>query len=260
MPDFKGYLSDLGGPSANMYGMHGRNLNACEKCKRPSCIHPQVCPNLNTDHTRLLEVYHAVDSMPGIKKSFIGSGVRYDLLLYKSKDETANKAAQEYTRELITRHVSGRLKVAPEHTSERVLKLMRKPSFSQFETFKRIFDRINQEEGLRQQIIPYFISSHPGCHEEDMAQLAAITRKMGYKLEQVQDFTPTPMTIATEMWYTGYDPYTLEPVFSAKTPREKEAQRQYFFWYKEQQHGNHRTNRRPEEPREEKRRRNRRHQ
>ena len=268
MTDFKGYLSDLGGPSANMYGMHGRNLNACEKCKRPSCINPQICPNLDTNHSKLLEVYRAVDSLPGIKKSFIGSGVRYDLLLYKSKDEAANRAAQEYTRELITRHVSGRLKVAPEHTSDRVLRLMRKPSFQQFYDFKRIFDRINREEHLNQQIIPYFISSHPGCHEEDMAQLAAITRKLGFKLEQVQDFTPTPMTIATEMWYTGYDPYTLEPVFSAKTPREKEAQRQYFFWYKDapqdshkprKSHDNHRTNPRPEKPDKEKRGRHRRH-
>ena len=234
MPDFKGYLSDLGGPSANMYGMHGRNLNACEKCKRPSCIHPQICPNLNTDHSKLLDVYHAVDALPGIKKSFIGSGVRYDLLLHKSKDEAANRAAREYTRELITRHVSGRLKVAPEHTSDRVLHYMRKPPFSQFEEFKRIFDRICREEHLNQQIIPYFISSHPGCHEQDMQQLAAITRRLGFHLEQVQDFTPTPLTIATEMWYTGYDPYTLEPVFSAKTPEEKKAQNQYFFWYKNQ--------------------------
>ena len=234
MPDFKGYLSDLGGPSANMYGMHGRNLNACERCKRPSCIHPQICPNLDTNHSKLLDIYRAVDALPGIKKSFIGSGVRYDLLLYKSKDEAANRAAQEYTRELITRHVSGRLKVAPEHTSDRVLQLMRKPSFQQFYEFKRQFDRICREEHLNQQIIPYFISSHPGCHEEDMQQLATITRRLGFHLEQVQDFTPTPLTIATEMWYTGYNPYTLEPVFSAKTPKEKEAQRQYFFWYKDQ--------------------------
>ena len=233
MPDFKGYLSDLGGPSANMYGMHGRNHNACEKCKRPSCIHPQICPNLDTNHSRLIDIYRAVDALPGIKKSFIGSGVRYDLLLYHSKDEAANRAAREYTRELITRHVSGRLKVAPEHTSDRVLQYMRKPPFQQFQDFKRIFDRICREEHLNQQIIPYFISSHPGCHEQDMAQLAAITRKMGFRLEQVQDFTPTPMTVSTETWYTGLDPYTLQPVFSAKTPREKEAQRQYFFWYKD---------------------------
>ena len=232
MPDFKGYLSDLGGPSANMYGMHGRNLNACEKCRRPSCIHPQICPNLDTNHSKLLDIYHAVDALPGIKRSFIGSGVRYDLLLYRSKDEAANQAAQQYTRELITHHVSGRLKVAPEHTSDNVLRLMRKPSFQQFYEFKRIFDRINHEEGLNQQIIPYFISSHPGCHEADMAELAVITKQLDFHLEQVQDFTPTPMTNATETWYTGYDPYTLEQVFSAKTPREKLAQRQYFFWYK----------------------------
>ena len=253
MPDFKGYLSDLGGPSANMYGMHGRNLNACEKCKRPSCIHPQICPNLDTNHSRLLEIYRAVDALPGIKKSFIGSGVRYDLLLYHSKDEAANRAAQEYTRELIMRHVSGRLKVAPEHTSDRVLMLMRKPSFQQFYEFKRQFDRINCEEHLNQQIIPYFISSHPGCHEEDMAQLADITRKLGFHLEQVQDFTPTPMTVSTETWYTGFDPYTLEPVFSAKTPHEKEAQRQYFFWYKDNNNANHRTGHHAEKSDKEKR-------
>ncbi len=232
MPDFKGNLSDLGGPSANMYGMSGRNKNACEKCKRPSCIHPQVCPNLNTDHSKLLDIYHAVDALPGIKHSYIGSGVRYDLLLHRSKDEASNQAAMQYTRELITHHVSGRLKVAPEHTSDRVLYLMRKPSFSQFYDFKRIFDRINREENLRQQIIPYFISSHPGCHEEDMAELAVLTKNLDFHLEQVQDFTPTPMTNATETWYTGYDPYTLEPIFSAKSQKEKLAQRQYFFWYK----------------------------
>lgn len=232
MPHFKGYLSDLGGPSANMYGMEGRNKSICERCKRPSCIHPQVCPNLNTSHAKLLEIYRAVDALPEVKKSFIGSGVRYDLLLYRGKDEAANRSAEEYTRELICRHVSGRLKVAPEHTSDAVLRLMRKPSFSQFEQFKRIFDRINREHGLNQQIIPYFISSHPGCHEQDMAELAVKTKRLDFQLEQVQDFTPTPMTTATEMFYTGYDPYTLEPVFSAKSPKEKLAQRQYFFWYK----------------------------
>ena len=235
MDDFKGYLSDLGGPSANMYGMHGRNLLACEKCKRPSCIHPQVCPNLNTDHSALLDIYHAVDALPKVKKSFIGSGVRYDLLLYHSKDEKSNEAARQYTRELICKHVSGRLKVAPEHTSDKVLYLMRKPSFQQFEQFKRIFDRINREENMRQQLIPYFISSHPGCKEADMAELAVITKRLDFHLEQVQDFTPTPMTIATEMWYSGYDPYTLEPVFSAKTAREKLAQRMFFFWYKHEE-------------------------
>ena len=238
LPDFKGYLSDLGGPSANMYGMHGRNLKACERCRRPSCIHPAVCPNLNTDHTPLLDIYHAVDALPGIKKSFIGSGVRYDLLLHRSPDEQVNQAARAYTRELICQHVSGRLKVAPEHTSDRVLMQMRKPSFQLFEQFKRIFDRINREENLRQQIIPYFISSHPGCEEADMAELAVITKRLDFHLEQVQDFTPTPMTVATETWYTGFDPYTLQPVFSAKTQREKLAQRQFFFWYKPEERRN----------------------
>lgn len=232
MPGFKGYISDLGGPSANMYGMRGRNLNACEKCKRPSCIHPQICPNLNTDHTALLDIYRSVDAIPGIKKSFIGSGVRYDLILHHSKDEESNKAAMEYARELITKHVSGRLKVAPEHTSDNVLQLMRKPLFRQFDDFKHIFDRINREAHLNQQIIPYFISSHPGCREEDMAQLAVLTKRLDFQLEQVQDFTPTPMTVSTETWYTGYDPYTLQEVYSAHSPKEKLAQRQYFFWYK----------------------------
>lgn len=232
LPDFKGYISDLGGPSANMYGMHGRNLKACERCKRPSCIHPAVCANLDTNHSRLLDIYHAVDAVPQVKKSFISSGVRYDLLLHRSKDEKTNEAARQYTHELICKHVSGRLKVAPEHTSDDVLRLMRKPSFKLFDQFKRVFDRINREENLRQQLIPYFISSHPGCREEHMAELAVMTKKLNFHLEQVQDFTPTPMTIATETWYTGYDPYTLEKVFSAKTPREKLAQRQFFFWYK----------------------------
>lgn len=238
MPDFKGYISDLGGPSANMYGMAGKNKNICEKCKRPSCINPQICPNLDTDHSRLIDIYRAVDALPGIKKSFIGSGVRYDLLLHKSKDEKTNLSAREYTKELICKHVSGRLKVAPEHTSDNVLRLMRKPSFKQFEEFKRIFDEINRREGLNQQIIPYFISSHPGCKEEDMAELAVITKRLNFHLEQVQDFTPTPMTVSTETWYSGFDPYTLEPVFSAKTQREKLAQRQFFFWYKPEERRN----------------------
>ncbi len=232
MPDFKGYLSDLGGPSANMYAMQGKDTNICHKCKRPSCIHPQVCKNLNTDHAPLLDIYRAVDSMKGIKKSFIGSGVRYDLLLHETDDDKVNANNRTYTRELITRHVSGRLKVAPEHTSDAVLDLMRKPSFRLFHRFKNIFDTINDRENLRQQIIPYFISSHPGCTAEDMADLAAQTKNLNFKLEQVQDFTPTPMTVSTEAWYTGVHPYTLQSVYSAKTPKEKLAQRQFFFWYK----------------------------
>ena len=232
MPDFKGYLSDLGGPSANMYAMGGNDQDKCRKCKRPSCIHPKVCPNLNTDHRPLLDIYHAVDALPGIKKSFIGSGVRYDLLLHESKDPAINRSTKEYTRELIAKHVSGRLKVAPEHTSDSVLHIMRKPPFSQFYDFKKIFDKINNELNLCQQIIPYFISSHPGCTQEDMAELAVITKRLDFHLEQVQDFTPTPMTVATEAWHTGYHPYNLQPIFSAKTQKEKLAQRMFFFWYK----------------------------
>lgn len=229
MPDFRGYISDLGGPSANMYMMKGRDQSKCERCKRPSCIHPKICPNLYGDHRPLLDIYRAVDALPGVKKSFIGSGVRYDLLLHNWQDEELNRAARDYTYELITRHVSGRLKVAPEHTEDHVLSLMRKPSFAQFHQFKAQFDRICQREGLRQQIVPYFISSHPGCHERDMARLAQQVRHLGFHLEQVQDFTPTPMTVSTETWATGYHPYTLQPVFSAKDPEEKQRQRQYFF-------------------------------
>lgn len=232
MPDFKGYLSDLGGPSANMYAMHGKDMNLCSRCRRPSCIHPVVCPNLDADHRPVTEIYRAVDALPGVKKSFVGSGVRYDLLLHEYKDEKLRRAAREYTRELILHHVSGRLKVAPEHTSDNVLRLMRKPSFALFHDFKRIFDRINREAGLNQQLVPYFISSHPGCRAEDMAELAALTKDLDFRLEQVQDFTPTPMTVATETWYSGYHPYTLEKVFSAKTPAEKLRQRMFFFWYK----------------------------
>lgn len=231
MPDFKGYISDLGGPSANMYKMQGRDLSVCEKCKRPSCIYPGICPNLNTNHAPLLDIYRSVDNLPKVKKSFIGSGVRYDMLLHRGKDETVNKAAGEYTKELIANHVSGRLKVAPEHTSNRTLDVMRKPSFGQFYQFKNIFDAENKKNNLNQQLIPYFISSHPGCTEEDMAELAAITKNLNFKLEQVQDFTPSPMTLATEIYYTGYHPYSLEKVYTAKTPSQKESQRQFFFWY-----------------------------
>jgi uncharacterized radical SAM protein YgiQ len=231
MPDFKGYLSDLGGPSANMYRMAGKDLSICEKCKKPSCIFPRICPNLNTDHSDLLDIYHAVDQMPEIKKSFIGSGIRYDLLLHRGKDEKANAAAEKYTVELIRNHVSGRLKVAPEHTSEKTLNIMRKPSFEQFFRLKKIFDDINKKYHLNQQLIPYFISSHPGCTEEDMAELAVITKNLNFKLEQVQDFTPSPMTLATEIYYTGVHPYTLEPIYTAKTKEEKNAQRQFFFWH-----------------------------
>lgn len=231
MHDFKGYISDLGGPSANMYSMGGKDTGICERCTRPSCLHPKPCPNLNNNHAPLLEIYHAVDALLQIKKSFIGSGVRYDLSMAPSGDETIDDINRRYNRELIANHVSGRLKVAPEHTSDHVLNLMRKPSFRLFYKFKRIFDKVNTDCGMHQQLIPYFISSHPGCTEEDMAELAAETKKLDFRLEQVQDFTPTPMTLATEIYYTGIHPYTGEKIFTAHTEREKLAQRRFFFWY-----------------------------
>ena len=222
LPEWKGYLSDLGGPSANMYGMHGKDMTLCEQCARPSCLYPNICKNLNQDFTKLLHIYSKVDSLPYIKKSFVGSGIRYDLM------------NEQYGRELITHHVSGRLKVAPEHTSDNVLKIMRKPSWEQYERFHRFFEKVNKEEGMRQQLIPYFISSHPGCTNKDMQQLAERCRQLHYRPEQVQDFTPTPMTLATTMFYTGLNPYTMEPVYVAKTKEEKQKQNSYFFWWKPQ--------------------------
>lgn len=220
LPEWKGYLSDLGGPSANMYGMHGKDMTLCEKCARPSCLHPTICKNLNQDFVPLMAIYNKVDSLPYVKKSFVGSGIRYDLM------------NEQYGEELIKHHVSGRLKVAPEHTSSSVLKLMRKPSWEQYERFYHFFEKVNDEAGLRQQLIPYFISSHPGCTNKDMQQLAERCRQMHYRPEQVQDFTPTPMTLATTMFYTGLNPYTMEPVYVAKTKEEKQKQNSYFFWWK----------------------------
>ena len=231
MPDFKGYISDLGGPSANMYAMGGRDKSICARCRRPSCLHPAVCPNLNTDHGPLLDIYRKVDALPGVKKSFVGSGVRYDLSMHRTGDEAVDATNRRYNRELIAHHVSGRLKVAPEHTEDAVLDVMRKPSFSLFEQFTRLFDEINRRNNLRQQLIPYFISSHPGCREIDMAELAVKTRELNFHLEQVQDFTPTPMTVATEIYYSGIHPYTGKEIFTATRPEQKLAQRKYFFWY-----------------------------
>lgn len=234
MPDFKGYLSDLGGPSANMYKMEGKNLRICQRCTRPSCIHPNICTNLDTDHSAMTDIYASVDSMKGIKKAFIGSGVRYDML-YNNMASTKEKESHKlYMEELITKHVSGRLKVAPEHTSDHVLNVMRKPSFKLFHKFKVDFDRINKSEKLNQQIIPYFISSHPGSEELDMANLACETHDMDFKLEQVQDFTPTPMTVATVIYYSGYHPYTLEKMYTPVSKTEKLNQRMFLFWYKKE--------------------------
>ena len=231
LPDFKGHLTDMGGPSANMYNMKGKNLDLCRKCKRPSCIFPKVCFNLNTSHEKLTNLYKKADAMPEVKQLTIGSGIRYDIL-----SETNNKKGgedlNEYIKQLTQHHVSGRLKIAPEHTSDDVLKAMRKPSFELYYEFMKKFEQYSEEANLNQQIVPYFISSHPGCKPENMAELAATTKSAGLRLEQVQDFTPTPMTLATVTYYTGLDPYTLKPVYSARTKTEKKSQNMFFFWYK----------------------------
>ncbi|WP_299577661.1 YgiQ family radical SAM protein [uncultured Sunxiuqinia sp.] len=234
MPDFKGYISDLGGPSANMYKMKGIHEEICRKCKRPSCIFPDICKNLDINHKPMLDLYRKVRQHPKIKKAFVGSGIRYDMILHETKDKQVNKTNMTYLREVVKHHVSGRLKVAPEHTSDDVLKIMRKPSFKLFYKLNKTFNEINKQEGLNQQLIPYFISSHPGCHNSDMANLAAETKQLDFKLEQVQDFTPTPMTLATVIYYTGYHPYTMEKVFTPKSKKEKLSQRKFFFWYKKE--------------------------
>jgi len=234
MPDFKGYLSDIGGPSANMYKMKGKVQEICDKCVAPSCISPVICSNLDTSHKPLTELYQAVDKHPKVKKSFIGSGIRHDMLVPEFNKNADPKELDAYTEEVMTKHVSGRLKVAPEHTSDNVLKLMRKPSFSYFHKFKERFDRINIKNKLNLQLIPYFISSHPASELEDMANLAAETKNMGFQLEQVQGFTPTPMTVATVIYYSGYHPYTLKEVPTPRTKKEKEDQHKFFFWYKKE--------------------------
>lgn len=227
MPDFKGYISDIGGPSANMYKMQGKDIETCKRCKRPSCTYPVICKNLDVDHSALNAIYKKVRAVKGVKKAFIGSGVRYDLFLDKKYRGDPDK--KNYFETLVRCHVSGRLKVAPEHTEDAVLKIMRKPSFDLFYEFKKEFDFINKKHGLNQQLIPYFISSHPGCNESDMVRLAEKTGKIDIRLEQVQDFTPTPMTVATVIYYSGYHPITLKRVYTATKKEEKLKQRSYFM-------------------------------
>lgn len=219
MEDFKGYLSDIGGPSANMYSMSGKNLDLCAKCVKPSCLFPHPCKNLDNSHSKLLDLYNKIGKVKGIKKAFIGSGIRYDL--FENNDK--------YLREVIINHTSGRLKVAPEHTEDGVLKLMRKPSFSLFKKLNSDFNRICKENGLRYQLIPYFISSHPGCKNEDMRRLSQETKSLNFKLEQVQDLTPTPMTLSSVMFYAEKNPYTGEQLYVAKDQKSKRAQKEWFF-------------------------------
>ena len=232
MPGFKGYISDLGGPSGNMYKMKGKNQAICDKCVSPSCIHPTVCYNLDTDHQPLIDIYQSAAAHPKVKKAFVSSGLRYDLLVGKNEQQERENHYDEYIEQLVTHHVSGRLKVAPEHTSDDVLKVMRKPSFKLFYKFKQKFDHVCDKAGKAYQLIPYFISSHPGSQVEDMANLACETKELGFQLEQVQDFTPTPMTVATVIYYSGYHPYTLKKMYTARSVKEKQEQNRFFFWYK----------------------------
>ncbi len=234
--NFRGYISDIGGPSANMYKLKGIDESICEKCSSPSCIHPVVCSNLDTNHSDMTDLYREIDEHPKVKKAFVGSGIRYDLLVDDITKNNEDNNHDEYIEQVVTRHVSGRLKVAPEHTSDATLRVMRKPSFKYFHRFKEKYDKIQDKHGLKQQLIPYFISSHPGCEEQDMANLAAETKDMGFQLEQVQDFTPTPMTVATVIYYAGVHPYTLRPVYTARTREEKQGQHKFFFWYKKENH------------------------
>jgi len=241
LPDYKGYLSDIGGPSANMYNMKGKDEAICARCSSPSCIHPVICSNLDTSHSSMTKLYRKIDSHEKVKKAFVGSGIRYDLLVDDFNKNNDDGNHDEYIEQLITRHVSGRLKVAPEHTSDATLRVMRKPSFKYFHSFKEKYDKISAKHGLNQQLIPYFISSHPGCEDQDMANLALETKDMGFKLEQVQDFTPTPMTVATVIYYSGVHPYTLKPFTTVKDKEEKLNQRRFFFWYKRENHSHIRS-------------------
>ncbi|MBO7101581.1 MAG: YgiQ family radical SAM protein [Bacteroidales bacterium] len=224
-PEFHGVLTDLGGPSANMWRMGGKDKALCRKCARYSCSMPSLCKNLDSDHRPMTELMRKVAAHPKVKHLYVGSGIRCDLF-------AEGNGGWDYFRQVVVNHTSGRLKVAPEHSSAHVLALMRKPGFELFRETKRRFTEICKQAGLRYQLIPYFISSHPGCRMEDMAQLAVDLKQMGYRLEQIQDFTPTPMTLSTEMYYTGIDPSTMKPVYVATTPADKADQRRMFFFYK----------------------------
>jgi len=226
MSDFKGNISDLGGPSANMYKMQGKDIEICKKCQRPSCIFPAICKNLNNSHKQLTNLYKKALQIKGIKRILIGSGVRYDLLY---AGQNMSNDGREYATNLIKNHVSGRLKVAPEHTEDNVLNCMRKPSYTLYQSFAKYFGEENRKNGQNQQIIPYFISSHPECTLKDMLELHQKTSKENTLTEQIQDFTPTPMTLSTAMFYTGINPYTGKKVYVARDMDEKRIQKSFFF-------------------------------
>ena len=228
LPGFAGNISDLGAPTANMYRMGGKDKSICEKCRRKSCLYPKVCPNLDRSHAPLLEMYEAVGRVKGVRHAYIGSGIRYDLFL-DEKDGFVDGTSYRYFRELVLNHTSGRLKVAPEHTQDKVLGYMAKPSFRLFERLRAEFDSLNRKAGTHVGLVPYFISSHPGCSSADMKALASHPALKGIWMDQVQDFMPTPMTCSSVMFYSGIDPRTMKPVFVERDPEKKKAQKSYFF-------------------------------
>ena len=227
LPGFAGNISDVGAPTANMYGMRGKNPELCAKCRRKSCLFPGPCKNMDRSHERLLKLYERIAKVKGIRHAYIGSGIRYDLFL--DEKGFVDETSYPYLKELILEHTSGRLKVAPEHTEDSVLKLMAKPSFKLFERLRMEFDNIVYSSGKKCELVPYFISGHPGCGMREMQRLARTPALKGLYMDQVQDFTPTPMTTSSVMFYTGLDPKNLEKVFVERDLERKKEQKSFFF-------------------------------
>ncbi len=227
LPGFAGNISDVGAPTANMYGMKGKDQSLCAKCRRKSCLFPSPCRNMDRSHERLLKLYERIAAVKGIRHAYIGSGIRYDLFL--DEKGFVDESSYPYLKELILDHTSGRLKVAPEHTEDSVLKLMAKPSFRLFERLRNEFDGIVASSGRKCELVPYFISSHPGCGMREMQRLSRHPALKGIYMDQVQDFTPTPMTTSSVMFYTGLDPKNLEKVYVERDPERKKEQKSFFF-------------------------------
>ncbi len=227
LPGFAGNISDVGAPTANMYGMRGRNPELCGQCRRKSCLFPSPCKNMDRSHERLLKLYEKIAAVPGIRHAYIGSGIRYDLFL--DEKGYVDESSYPYLKELVLNHTSGRLKVAPEHTEDSVLKLMAKPSFKLFGRLRHEFDRIVRSSGRKCELVPYFISGHPGCGMKEMEKLSRNPDLSGLYMDQVQDFTPTPMTTSSVMYYTGLDTKNLQKIFVERDIERKRAQKSFFF-------------------------------
>lgn len=218
VPGFKGIVSDIGGPTANMYQLRCKSEAIQSKCRKLSCVHPKVCPHLHKDHSPQVELLRKAREIPGIRKIHVASGLRYDIAL------ADGEAGHEYLRELITHHVGGHLKVAPEHLDDEVLHLMKKPGLKNFDEFVSYFERVSEEAGKEQYVVPYFISGFPGTTHEKMEKIHAYLRDKGWNLQQVQAFIPTPMTLATAMYWSGVDPMSKKPLFVAKSWEDRKLQ------------------------------------